>query len=167
MSKRLSKKDSALPGENSLDRELSDAVVFFHTAVAAQLGMSLADWKCLGLLQRHGSMTAGRLAEHSGFTTGAITGIVDRLEGSGYARRRPNPADRRSVIVCPGNLVRLKKRIRPVFLSLHRGMQGVTRGYTAAQRRIIQTWLAGTAQVLRDETSRLKAASAKKIRHER
>ena len=46
-------------------------------------------------------MTAGRLAELTGLTTGAITGLVDRLERRGYARREPHPTDRRSVIVQP------------------------------------------------------------------
>ena len=156
MSKRSSRTRPPLPGEASLDRELSDAVVFFHTAVAGHLGMGLADWKCLGLLERHGGMTAGRLAELSGFTTGAITGIVDRLERSGYASRQPNPADRRSVMVCPGNLDGLKETIRPIFVSLHRAMGRVTRNYSAAEREAVRNWLAETTRVLRAETQELR-----------
>jgi len=147
---------SPSPGAASLDRELSDAVVFFHAAIASHLGMSVADWKCLGLLERHGSMTAGRLAHLSGFTTGAVTGIVDRLERAGYARRAANPADRRSVIVQPGNLGRLQQRIRPVFASLLRGMDEIAHQYTAAQRKTIQRWVTQTVELLREETRKLK-----------
>jgi hypothetical protein len=60
-----------LPHGERMGRELSDAIVFFHEAVAAHLGMSVAEWKCLGLLREHGSSSASRLAELSGFTTGA------------------------------------------------------------------------------------------------
>ena len=93
-----------------MGRELSDAVVFFHEAVAAHLGMTAAEWKCLGLLREHGSSSASRLAELSGFTTGAITGIVDRLERAGYVRREPHLTDRRSVIVQPQHLKEVQQR---------------------------------------------------------
>lgn len=139
------------------ERAFSDAVVFFHEAIAARLGMSAADWKCLGLLEQHGEMTAGRLAELSGFTTGAITGILDRLETSGYARRRSNPADRRSVLVGPGELGRLKEETKPVFSALRRAMGEVARRYTPEERTIIESWLEGTTAVLREETKKLRS----------
>lgn len=150
------------PTDGAIDRAFSDAIVFFHAALAAHLGMSVADWKCLGLLEQHGKMTAGRLAELSGFTTGAVTGIVDRLVRRGYARREPNPADRRSVIVCPGSTEPVQKRIRPIFASLRRAMEGVTHNYTATEMKTVQSWLSQTAQALRGETRKLKTASAKK-----
>jgi DNA-binding MarR family transcriptional regulator len=46
-----------------------------------------------------GSVTAGRLAELSGLTTGAITTVIDRLEHRGLARRVRDPRDRRRVLV--------------------------------------------------------------------
>ena len=86
------------PESDLFGRELSNAVIFFHEAIAAHLGMSAAEWKCLGLLDQHGPSPASRLADLSGFTTGAITGIVDRLERSGYVRRQPHPTDGRQVL---------------------------------------------------------------------
>jgi DNA-binding MarR family transcriptional regulator len=47
-------------------------------------------------------MTAGQLAKLSGLTSGAITGVVDRLERAGWARRERDPEDRRRVILQPG-----------------------------------------------------------------
>jgi hypothetical protein len=46
-----------------------------------------------------GPVTAGTLAEAKGLTSGAITGVIDRLERSGFARREPDPGDRRKVLV--------------------------------------------------------------------
>src|SRR5215213_2123899 len=63
--------------------------------------MNPTDLESLDILARNGPMTAGRLAELTGLTTGAITGLVDRLEPRGYARRERHPMDRRSVIVQP------------------------------------------------------------------
>jgi DNA-binding MarR family transcriptional regulator len=46
-------------------------------------------------------MSAGNLAQKSGLTSGAITAVIDRLERAGYARRVPDPSDRRRVLVEP------------------------------------------------------------------
>jgi DNA-binding MarR family transcriptional regulator len=44
-------------------------------------------------------VTAGRLAEAAGLTTGALTTAVDRLERAGYAVRVRDQEDRRRVLV--------------------------------------------------------------------
>jgi DNA-binding MarR family transcriptional regulator len=68
--------------------------------VAEMIGVGRTEMRCLGLLERHGGrLTAGRLADLSHLTTGAITGVVDRLERAGLARREADPTDRRRVIV--------------------------------------------------------------------
>lgn len=141
-----------------LGRELSNAVVFFHEAIAAHLGMSAAEWKCLGLLDQNGPSTAGRLAELSGFTTGAITGIVDRLERAGYVRRQPHPTDRRSVIVHPLAVKDLQARVIPIFQSLGRAMEAVRSRYDQKQLASIAQFLGETTEALRSETAKLKRA---------
>jgi DNA-binding MarR family transcriptional regulator len=149
----------ASPGSSgpadSLGRELSTAVILFHEAVASRLGLSAAEWKCLGLLDEGGPATAGRLAERSGFTTGAITGIVDRLEKAGYARRKSNPQDRRSVIIQPIRSRALREQVTPIFASLARAMAAVAGRYSAQELAAIRDYLERTIQTLRDETARL------------
>ena len=80
-------------------RQMSAGAVMFHQAIADRLGLHVTDHKCADLILRHGSMTAGALANLTGLTTGAITGVVDRLEGAGLARRVPDPEDRRRVVI--------------------------------------------------------------------
>jgi DNA-binding MarR family transcriptional regulator len=139
-----------------MGRELSNAVIFFHEAVASHLGMSAAEWKCLGLLEQHGPATAGRLAELSGFTTGAITGIVDRLEQAGYVRRESHPNDRRSVIVQPRHVKELKERVVPIFQSLGRAMAEIAGGYSSEELAAIARFFRETTEVLHNETAKLK-----------
>jgi len=139
-----------------MGRELSNAVIFFHEAVASHLGMSAAEWKCLGLLEQHGPATAGRLAELSGFTTGAITGIVDRLEQAGYVRRESHPNDRRSVIVQPRHLKELKERVVPIFQSLGRAMAEIAGGFSSEELAAIARFFRETTEVLHNETAKLK-----------
>jgi DNA-binding MarR family transcriptional regulator len=68
-------------------------------AVALQFSLNRTDLRCLGILYRHGRLTAGELAEESGLTPGAITTVLDRLERGGFANRVPDPEDRRRVLV--------------------------------------------------------------------
>jgi DNA-binding MarR family transcriptional regulator len=136
-------------------RELSTAIVLFHEAVATQLDMSAAEWKCFGLLDLHGPCTAGHLAKLSGFTTGAITGIVDRLERAGHVRRQPNPRDRRSTIIHPVDFRELRARVAPLFASLGKAMLEVCGHFTPQQLLAVQDYLRRTTQALRQETAKL------------
>ena len=61
--------------------------------------MNRTDLECINIIERSGGLTAGELAAESGLTTGAVTGVIDRLERAGYASRAPDPADRRKVVV--------------------------------------------------------------------
>ncbi len=138
-----------------LEREFSTAVVVFHETIAARLGLSAAEWKCLGVLEA-GTMTAGRLAELSGFTTGAITAIVDRLERARLVRRVPNPADRRSVLIRPRRMASVKKRVMPIFASLRGAMAEVADSFRPEDLEAVQNYFSQAIQVLRGETARLR-----------
>src|SRR3954454_18464718 len=71
----------------------------FDNLAARRLGVNETDLHCLNIIENAGGVTAGELAAESGLTTGAVTGVIDRLEGKGFARRVPDPADRRRVKV--------------------------------------------------------------------
>ena len=71
----------------------------FGQNVAIRFGLSESDIETLEALIDVGASSAGRLAELTGLTSGAVTRVIDRLEQSGYVRRVPDPADRRRVIV--------------------------------------------------------------------
>jgi DNA-binding MarR family transcriptional regulator len=80
-------------------RNLTGQAVLYSQAAADRLGINPTDFECMGLLQQYGPMTAGRLAELTGLTTGAITGVVDRLEKGEFVKRENDPDDRRRVII--------------------------------------------------------------------
>ena len=71
----------------------------FDTLAAQRLGVNETDLHCLNIVENAGGITAGKLAVLSGLTTGAVTGVIDRLEHRGFARRVPDPEDRRRVRV--------------------------------------------------------------------
>ena len=69
-------------------RRSSAQGVLYGQAVASVAGISNSDLECMDILYLEGRVTAGRLAEVTGLTTGAITGVVDRLEKAGFVRRK-------------------------------------------------------------------------------
>jgi len=81
--------------------ENSSMAVFFHAAIADQVGLGPTDEKTLFLLRGLGPLTAGEIAQHTGLTTASVTNLIDRLERKGFVRRERDSADRRRVIVRP------------------------------------------------------------------
>ena len=67
----------------------------FDNLAAQRLGVNETDLHCLNIIENAGGVTAGELAAESGLTTGAVTGVIDRLERKGFARRVPDPAEDR------------------------------------------------------------------------
>ena len=143
---------------NRLHRDLATAVIAFQEAAARRLGMTAAERKCAGLIMELGETTPKQLAEATGLTTGAITGIVDRLERAGYAKREPNPDDRRSVIVRPMNSERLAKETLPIFGSLTQAMTKLGDGYSSEQRALILKHLEDTIEILREQIGKIEAS---------
>jgi DNA-binding MarR family transcriptional regulator len=79
-------------------RFIAGAVLHNH-AVAQRVGLGASDSQLLSLLNLHGPLTPGRLAEMTGLTSGTITGVIDRLEKGGFVRRERDASDRRKVVV--------------------------------------------------------------------
>jgi DNA-binding MarR family transcriptional regulator len=64
--------------------------------------LSFVEYSVLRLLARAGAsqqLSPSRLAEQVVRTTGAMTKILDRLEGRGLLERVPDPTDRRALLV--------------------------------------------------------------------
>jgi DNA-binding MarR family transcriptional regulator len=81
-------------------REITGLSVLYSQTMASKLGIGSNDLECLDLVSTGPSdVTAGTLAKTTGLTTGAITGVIDRLERAGFVKRRRNSADRRKVTV--------------------------------------------------------------------
>ncbi|HTU79900.1 MAG TPA: MarR family transcriptional regulator [Solirubrobacteraceae bacterium] len=119
--------DEVRRSQNATDR--------FDQAVADALGVNRTDMRCMDVLEREGPVTAGRLAEASGLTSGAITSVLDRLERAGYARRVPDPSDRRRVLV---EITPHARELADGFFSAHMALsEQLYRRYTLAQLELL------------------------------
>jgi DNA-binding MarR family transcriptional regulator len=136
-------------------RKVSAQSVLFSQAAADRLGMNSTDLECLDLLSLNGPLPAGRLAELTGLTTGAITGVIDRLERAGYVRRERDPHDRRRVIVQP--ILERQAEAMPVFLPMGRAMDALYASYSDEQLAVILDFSARANAIVLEQIARLRA----------
>lgn len=129
--------------------------VLHNQAIADRLGLGVTDLHCTNLLGIEGSMTAGRLAQLMGLTTGAITGVLDRLERAGIVRREPDPADRRRVIarLVPDGM----ERVAAEYAAVGAAVEDLYGGYDDAQLALLTDYAIRSAEVTQAITARLRS----------
>lgn len=85
--------------------------IFFQLAKAGQTGTRFWGQKVQGLgltasqamvvrfLYDRDEVTSSDLSGRTELDSATMTGILDRLEAAGFVERRPNPSDRRAILV--------------------------------------------------------------------
>lgn len=147
---------AALIGES---RRASTRTVLFHAAIAERLGLNPSDHKCADLIWNEtGPVTAGRLAELTGLSTGAITGVVDRLERAGFVARVPDPKDRRRVVIACSTEGRAPD-IRHLFVPMMLGMVAVCENYSDAELTLILDFMRRCGEMSESRIQALKEAT--------
>jgi DNA-binding MarR family transcriptional regulator len=136
-------------------RQLSTATILFHQAIADRLGMNVTDHKCADMLARAGPLTAGELARRTGLTTGAITGVIDRLEKAGFARRAKDPNDRRRVVVVPV-VERMERVIGPLFASMASSAGELCARYSTEELALLRDFTTRAREMADEETRKLR-----------
>jgi DNA-binding MarR family transcriptional regulator len=111
-------------------------VILYNHAVSAQVGLGASDSQFMTLLQTYGPLTPRQLAEHTGLTSGTITGVIDRLESHGFVTREPDPADRRKVVVTP-SVQAIQDKLVPLYAEQGERMQSVLASRSVAELRVI------------------------------
>jgi DNA-binding MarR family transcriptional regulator len=128
--------------------------ILFHQTLADWLGLNITDHKCFGFLLEEGPQTAGRLAELTGLTTGAITGVIDRLEKAGYVKRDKDPNDRRRVMIIPA--LGSEAKMAVLFNSLYQASLDMSAHYSVEELRVILRFMTESSEMMYKETEKLK-----------
>ena len=133
-----------------LGRQGSTLTVLRHARIAERMGLSGTDHKTFDLvIQSGGPLTAGRIAELTGLSTGAVTGVIDRLEKVGLVRRVRDPEDRRKVLVAivPG----AAERFAPLFESAFDALRETLAQFSPTERKAIERYQNVMLEQLRAE----------------
>jgi len=137
-----------------LARRHSTAVVLFHHVVAERLGLGPTDHKCLDLLRERGAMAGSDLCAITGLTSGAITGVVARLERAGYLRREADPHDGRKQVL---HLALERSPIQDVIDPLRKDVAALLENFDSHQLTAIAEFLAGTTDLIYRHAALLRA----------
>ena len=127
----------------------------FDNLAAERLGLNRTDLHCVNIIENSGGLTAGELAKEAGLTSGAVTGVVDRLERAGYARRVADRADRR----------RVKLEVTPKFYARADRIWGpvaadwsarLGKRFSAEELKLFTEFLRTTTELSREHLERLR-----------
>ncbi|WP_068942832.1 MarR family winged helix-turn-helix transcriptional regulator [Chryseobacterium timonianum] len=135
-------------------RQYSDASLFMHEAIARKAGLSSADHKYLGLILQYDSITAGDISKLTGLTTGAVTGLIDRLEKKELLERQFTKEDRRKVLIIP-NLKNSMKLLGSVFEELQQKTTQLISTFSEAEIKTIERYFKGATAIMQETTTDL------------
>ena len=159
MSSASERKRAEISGELARElRQFAGLGAALFRAAAARSGMTVTDREVIDSLESAGPMTAGQLADLTGLTTGAITGMLNRLEEAGLVRRERDPMDGRRVIVRLEQGKDAMREISSTFDALAQEWEELASHYSDEQLAFLLDFLKRSNELSRSEIVRLRDA---------
>jgi DNA-binding MarR family transcriptional regulator len=139
-------------------RQFTGLSASFFRAAASRVGMTVTDMQVIDALSLSGPTTAGQLADLTGLTTGAITGMLNRLEEAGLVRRERDPSDGRRVIVRLGTGKDEMRAIGSIFDSSQKAWEETASRYDDDKVALLLEFLRRSNEIARKEIIQLREA---------
>lgn len=144
----------------AMDRMIALAQ-FGQQDIAARLGLNVTDLTCLGFVIEAAlsgtTLAAGDLAERAQLTTGAVTGVLNRLERAGYARREPDPDDRRRVRVAMAEDA--QERVMRVYGPFYGRLGALFADYSPDEVAVLADWFTRAREAMADSLAEIRDAA--------
>ncbi len=137
-----------------LSQQYSYSSIQMHEAIARKAGLSGTDHKYLGFLIEKGQMTAGELSNLTGLTTGAVTGLIDRLEKKKLVKRQFAEDDRRKVIIEP-NTKNIMTILVPLYKEFRKKSEELIASFSDKEIKIIETYFLKAIEIMNERTNKL------------
>ncbi|WP_434740621.1 MarR family winged helix-turn-helix transcriptional regulator [Micromonospora sp. SH-82] len=116
-------------------RELSTAMIQFHTNLSRRVGLGPTEEKVLELVHRHQHATVGELAQHAGMAKNSLSDTLDRLHDKGFVERQPHPSDGRKVaVVATASGV---ERVSALFTGLMTRLAGLNADFSTEELAVV------------------------------
>lgn len=101
-------------------------------------------------------MTAGELANLTGLTTGAVTGLIDRFEKRNLVKRSFAENDRRKVIVEP-NTENIMTLFAPLYQEFRNKSEELFASFSNEEIEIIENYLLKAIEIMDEATDKLNS----------
>lgn len=139
-------------------RKLSQAYAYtsiqMHEAIGRKAGLPGTDHKYLGFLLQKGQMTAGELATVTGLTTGAVTGLIDRLEKKKLVKRVFAENDRRKVFIEP-NTKKIMALLEPLYREFRSDTDKLFASFSGRELKVLEKYFLQAIQLMGETTARV------------
>ncbi|HSD56515.1 MAG TPA: MarR family transcriptional regulator [Candidatus Saccharimonadales bacterium] len=129
--------------------------VLFRNAIGRKLGLNVTDSECLSLLAIKGTSTPTELARYTGLTTGSTTTMLDRLERANFIKRKPNPNDRRGVLVEISK--QWQEKAGPLVAGVQKTHGELLSTYSTAELEIIADFLTRFTENVKVQTKHIES----------
>jgi len=137
-----------------ISQQYAYASLQMHETISRNAGFAGTDHKYLGFFLQKGSLTAGELANLTGLTTGAVTGLIDRFEKKKLVKRQFAKDDRRKIIIEPNT-----KNIMAIFVPLYKEFRSKSEKLSASfsnkEIKIIETYFLKAIEIMNETTNKL------------
>lgn len=137
-----------------LSQQYAYTSIQMHEAIGRKAGLSGTDHKYLGFLIQKGQMTAGELSNLTGLTTGAVTGLIDRLEKKKLVKRQFAEDDRRKVIIEP-NTKKIMALLVPLYKEFRSKSEELIASFSNKEVKIIETYFLKTIEIMNETINKL------------
>ena len=137
-----------------LSQSYAYASLQMHEAIGRKAGLSGTDHKYLGFLLQKGEMTAGELAALSGLTTGAVTGLIDRLEKKKLVKRQFAADDRRKVMIVP-DTKKIMALLEPLYREFRSQSEQLIASFSSKELKVLEKYFSGAIEIMNETTNKL------------
>ena len=134
-------------------REASAIGILYTATVARRLGMNASDFECLNIVARNEPVTAGGIASEIRLTTGAVTGMLDRLEKLELVTRTRSTTDRRVVLI--STTTKFRAKVLPLFKPMQRAQRDLIDRCNPTQVRHAHAFLTSAIEAAREALDEL------------
>jgi DNA-binding MarR family transcriptional regulator len=124
--------------------------------VGTRLALRDVDLDCLDLIARFGPLSPGALARRARLHPATMTGILDRLERSGWVARERDPSDRRAVVIRV--LPTRAAEVMRLFAGMNASLDQICATYNEGELEVLEGFLRRTADAGRGASQALTRA---------
>jgi DNA-binding MarR family transcriptional regulator len=134
-------------------RELRNQLSSLNRQVGTRVDLKDVDLDCFDFIAQHGPVSPSILAQRANLHPATVTGILDRLERSGWVARDRTSPDRRAVVIRA--LHNRTAELVCLYAGMNAAMNQICAEYGDAELELITDFLRRTIDAGRNATDKL------------